>query len=91
MISGREAAEWGLVTRAVPGDQLDDVAEAMIARLASRSGDALAGAKEMIGAVRDIPVIDGVLAERRIFVDHMTKSEDVRAALARFLQPKEPR
>jgi enoyl-CoA hydratase/carnithine racemase len=89
MITGREAAEWGLVTRAVSADQLDEMAEAMIARLASRSGDALAGAKEMIAAVRDIPVTDGVLAERRIFVDHMAKSEDVRAALARFLQPKE--
>ncbi len=91
MISGREAAEWGLVTRAVPRDQLDEVAEAMIARLASRSADALAGAKEMIGAVRDIPVPDGIAAERRIFLDHMAKSEDVRAALARFLAPKETR
>ena len=89
MISGREAAEWGLVTRAVPGDRLDEVAEAMIARLASRSGDALSGVKEMIGAVRDIPVPDGIAAERRIFLDHMAKSEDVRAALAQFLQPKE--
>jgi enoyl-CoA hydratase/carnithine racemase len=88
MISGREAADWGLVTRAVPRDELDRVAEAMIARLASRSADALAGAKEMIGAVRDVPVTDGVAAERRIFLDHMGKSEDVRAALARFLQPK---
>lgn len=89
MISGREAADWGLVTRAVPGDHLDEVAEAMIARLASRSADALAGAKEMIGAVRDVPVADGVEAERQIFIDHMAKSEDVRAALGRFLQPKE--
>jgi enoyl-CoA hydratase/carnithine racemase len=89
MISGREAAEWGLVTRAVPGDQLDDVAEAMISRLASRSATALAGAKEMMGAVRDVPVVHGVMAERRIFLDHMAKSEDVRAALARFLQPRE--
>jgi enoyl-CoA hydratase/carnithine racemase len=88
MISGREAADWGLVTRAVPRGELDEVAEAMIARLASRSPDALAGAKEMIGAVRDIPVTDGVAAERRIFLDHMGKSEDVRASLARFLQPK---
>ena len=89
MISGREAAEWGLVTRAVPGDQLDEVAEAMIARLASRSGDALSGVKEMIGAVRDVPVAEGIEAERRIFLEHMAKSDDVRAALARFLQPKE--
>jgi len=89
MISGRQAAEWGLVTRAVQGDQLDEVAEAMIARLASRSGDALAGAKAMIGAVRDIPVPEGIDAERRIFLGHMAKSDDLRAALARFLQPKE--
>jgi len=89
MISGREAAEWGLVTRAVPLGELDGAAEAMVARLASRSGDALAGAKEMIAAVRDVPVADGLAAEQRIFLDHMAKSEDVRAALARFLGPKE--
>ncbi|MCA1842739.1 MAG: enoyl-CoA hydratase/isomerase family protein, partial [Actinobacteria bacterium] len=89
MISGKEAADWGLVTRAVPHDQLDEVAETMIARLASRSADALAGVKEMVSAVRDIPVPDGIEAERRIFVDHMTKSDDVRATLARFLAPKE--
>jgi enoyl-CoA hydratase/carnithine racemase len=88
MISGREAAEWGLVTRAVPGTELNEVAEAMIARLASRNADALAGAKEMIAAVRDVPLPDGVAAERRIFLDHMAKNTDVRAALARFLQPK---
>jgi enoyl-CoA hydratase len=89
MISGKEAADWGLVTRAVPHDRLDEVAETMIARLASRSADALAGAKEMIDAVRDVPVPDGIEAERRIFADHMAKSADVRAALARFLAPKE--
>jgi enoyl-CoA hydratase/carnithine racemase len=89
MLSGREAAEWGLVTRAVPGDRLDEVADAMIARLASRNGDALAGVKEMIAAVRDIPVTDGIVAERKIFVDHMAKNDDVRASLARFLTPKE--
>ena len=90
MLSGREAAEWGLVTRAVPAERLEEAAEAMIARLASRSADALSGVKEMIAAVRDIPVADGIDAEQRIFIDHMAKSEDVRAALARFLQPKEP-
>ena len=89
MITGREAADWGLVTRAVPGHQLDEVAESMTARLASRSFDALAGAKEMIAAVRDIPVPDGVVAERRIFLDHMGQSDDVRNALDKFLRPKD--
>ena len=91
MISGREAAEWGLVTRAVPADRLDETTEAMVARLASRSADAISGMKEMIAAVRDVPVPEGVSAERRIFLDHMANSEDVRLALARFLAPKETR
>ena len=82
----------GVQTCALPiSADLDATAEAMIARLASRSGDALAGAKQMVGAGRDIPVPDGILAERRIFVDHMNKSEDLRRALGRFLQPKEPK
>jgi enoyl-CoA hydratase len=89
MISGREAADWGLVTRSVPRAELDEVAQAMIARLASRNGASLAGAKEMIAAVRDVPVADGLAAEQRIFRDHMEKNDDVRAALARFLAPKE--
>ena len=89
MISGRDAADWGLVTRAVAGGELDAAAEAMIARLAARNGDSLAGAKEMIAAGRDVPVADGLAAERRIFIDHMGKNEEVRAALARFLAPKE--
>jgi len=89
MISGREAAEWGLVTRAVPGGDLAATAEAMIARLAGRNGDSLAGAKEMIAAVRDAPLADGLAAEQRIFLDHMAKNDAVRAALARFLAPKE--
>jgi enoyl-CoA hydratase/carnithine racemase len=89
MISGREAADWGLVTRAVPRGELDGVAGAMIARLAGRDGDALAGAKEMIAAVRDVPVADGLAAEQRIFLDHMGKNDAVRVALARFLAPKE--
>jgi len=89
MISGREAAEWGLVTRAVPAEQLDETAEAMIARLASRSAAALAGMKEMIAGVRDVPVADGIDAEQGVFLAHMAKSDDMRAALARFLEPKE--
>jgi enoyl-CoA hydratase len=89
MISGREAAEWGLVTRAVPSGELDEMAETMIARLASRSAEALAGMKDMIDAVRDIPVPDGIAAEQRVFLNHMSKSEHLRASLARFLGPKE--
>jgi enoyl-CoA hydratase len=91
MISGREAAEWGLVTRAVPPEQLDQVAESMIARLASRSAVAVAGMKGMLDAVRDVPVRDGIEAERRVFTEHMAKGDDMRAALARFLAPKERR
>jgi enoyl-CoA hydratase/carnithine racemase len=86
MISGREAADWGLVTRAAPSVELDATAEAMITRLASRSGEALTAAKRMALAVRDVSVPDGILAERRLFLEHMAGSADARAALDSFLQ-----
>lgn len=85
MLSGREAADWGLVTRAVAAAGLDAAAEAMIARLASRSPDALAGAKRMVGSVRDVPVAEGIGLERDLFFHHMETSPAVRAALATFL------
>lgn len=89
MLSGRQAAEWGLVSRAVPPADLDATAEAMVARLASRSADALTGAKRMAAAVRDAPVAEGMERERKLFFEHMTTSPAVRDALTRFVHKEE--
>jgi enoyl-CoA hydratase/carnithine racemase len=91
-IKGTQAAEWGLVTLAVPPAELDATAEAFVDRLASRSGDALRAVKCMAGAVgTERPVNEAMLAEREIFLDFMAKSRDVKEGLAAFAEDRVPR
>lgn len=91
-VSGAQAAEWGLVTRAVPSGELDAAVEAVVARLVSRSGDALRAVKRMVGAVgTERSVNEAMLAEREIFLDLMETSPDVKEGLAAFAEDRAPR
>ncbi|MTV27723.1 enoyl-CoA hydratase/isomerase family protein [Nitriliruptoraceae bacterium ZYF776] len=90
MIDGTTAADWGLVTRAVPPGQFDEALEQLVGRLASRSVDALAAVKRMTleNAERDVPA--GVEAERRIFSAYFRDSADGREGLAAFREKRVP-
>jgi enoyl-CoA hydratase/carnithine racemase len=90
MITGAQAAAWGLVSAAVPQDRLGEEAEALIERIASRSRDALATAKRMAIGTRDEPFADAVVAERELFLDHFGSSPDGREGLDAFLQRRAP-
>jgi 2-(1,2-epoxy-1,2-dihydrophenyl)acetyl-CoA isomerase len=50
LITGAEAAEWGLVSRAVPGDELDATVEAVVAGLRDGATTALADTKRLMAA-----------------------------------------
>ena len=91
-ITGTQAAEWGLVTLAVPGDDLDATAERIVGRLASRSGDALRAVKAMVTAAgTERSVNEAMLAEREIFVDFISTSPDVKEGLSAFAEGRPPR
>ncbi|MGH8972457.1 MAG: enoyl-CoA hydratase/isomerase family protein [Acidimicrobiia bacterium] len=91
-ITGAQAADWGLVTLAVPPAQLDATAEVLVGRLPSRSGDALRAVKRMAGAVgTERPVNEAMLAEREIFLDFIATSADVKEGLAAFAEGRAPR
>ncbi len=91
-ITGAQAADWGLVTLAVPPAQLDATAEVLVGRLPSRSGDALRAVKHMAGAVgTERPVNEAMLAEREIFLDFIATSADVKEGLAAFAEGRAPR
>jgi enoyl-CoA hydratase/carnithine racemase len=91
LLSGTEAAEWGLVTRAVAPAELEAAVEAQVARLASRSRDALATAKRMAIGLRDLPFDEAIRAERELFLDHFLESPDGREGLAAFAERRPPR
>ncbi|MGH8990665.1 MAG: enoyl-CoA hydratase/isomerase family protein [Acidimicrobiia bacterium] len=92
VITGDQAAEWGLVSRALTPSALDGAVEAAIARLAGRSGDSLRAVKRMCAAAgADRPVDEAILAEREIFLDLMETSPDVHEGLAAFGEGRTPR
>ncbi len=91
-ITGTQAAEWGLVTLAVPGVDLDTTAERIVGRLASRSGDALRAVKAMVTAAgTERSVNEAMLAEREIFVDFISTSPDVKEGLSAFAEGRPTR
>ena len=48
VITGAEAADWGLVSRAVPGEELATVVESVVSTLRDGASDALAQTKRLI-------------------------------------------
>jgi enoyl-CoA hydratase/methylglutaconyl-CoA hydratase len=79
-----EAAEWGLVTRTVPLDDLDQEVTAVLAGLAAGDPQGLAATKELLNADAlarfDAHVDDAVATSAKLF-----GSEPARAAMAKLL------
>ncbi|MDU8928463.1 crotonase/enoyl-CoA hydratase family protein [Alisedimentitalea sp. MJ-SS2] len=85
-ITGREAAEMGLVLKAVPDDQLDDAVEEMAARMASVPVNQLAMQKMMINqpmeatvnaTQRLATVFDGITRHSPEGINFKTRAEEV--------------
>jgi enoyl-CoA hydratase/carnithine racemase len=89
LLTGEQAAAWGLVTTAVPPEQLATVSERLIERLTSRSHDALRTAKKMINNATLIERDGALDRERQLFLRHMA-SADVAEGLAAFRDRRPP-
>ena len=86
-ITGREAAEMGLVLQSVPADQLDDAVESLAARMASVPVNQLAMQKMVINQAieqtgmmqtqRLATIFDGITRHSPEGINFKTRSEDV--------------
>jgi enoyl-CoA hydratase/methylglutaconyl-CoA hydratase len=87
VFDGRDAAAYGLVTRAVPADDLDDAVAALCAQLASGTAQGLRESKRILNAdlVRRIDTLGDDMAalSARLFA-----SDEARAAMTAFLDRK---
>jgi enoyl-CoA hydratase/carnithine racemase len=70
-ISGAEAASWGLVYRAVPGDRLDQEVSELVARLIGGSRAALAASKRLVREAAGLPLEEGLDRELAAVLDHL--------------------
>ena len=89
-LSGSEAAEWGLVLRAVPSDDLDQELEALLAPLRIKSRPGLGWIKSVARRGRQLPLVDGIALESLAFVQYMTTSDHPKQGIQAFKEKRQP-
>jgi 2-(1,2-epoxy-1,2-dihydrophenyl)acetyl-CoA isomerase len=88
-VSGAEAAEWGLVHRAVPAGDLDAAVDDVVGRLASAPTVAIGLTKWLLHAGQSL-TLDEHLRNEAFAMELSSRSEDFREGLAAFKEKRPP-
>ena len=89
-LDGREAAEWGLVHRAVPAGGLDAEVDAVVERLAGGPTVALGLTKWLMHA-GETAALEDQLQNEALGLELSSRSEDFREGIAAFREKRPPR
>lgn len=84
VLTGEDAERWGLVSRLVDDDELDQTAYRTAAELAAGSGAALRAAKGLLRAGAEAPLEEHLATEARSIAD-LAGGAQARAAMDAFL------
>jgi len=90
LLTGGQAAMWGLVTTAVAPAELDDAVDRMVSRISDRSTHGLATIKRMMLNAATLPAVEATRRERALFGIHMTTPDPI-IGLAAFHDHRIPR
>jgi cyclohexa-1,5-dienecarbonyl-CoA hydratase len=90
-ISGKEAAEIGLATRAVAESELDAAVEECLGVLRKLSPATLAMAKKASYAWDSMHFDKGLARTERIYLEELMKTEDAHEGIRAFMEKREPR
>lgn len=91
LLSGAEAAAWGLVNAAVPADALLDTVRAMATAVATGPTAALRSSKELLGRIdREGLDFEGVLAAEAAAQGAASRTQDYGEGMTAFLQKRKP-
>jgi 2-(1,2-epoxy-1,2-dihydrophenyl)acetyl-CoA isomerase len=89
-LSGTEAAEWGMVHRAVPGPELDQTGEELVRTLAGGPTVTLGFTKWLLHVSAASP-FDRQLEHEALALELSSRSEDFREGLTAFKEKRKPR
>lgn len=89
-LSGTEAADWGLVLRAVPSEEMDQQLEDLLAPLRTKSRPGLGWIKSVALRGRDLSTRDGVALEGMAFVQYVATSSHPAEGIRAFKEKRQP-
>jgi cyclohexa-1,5-dienecarbonyl-CoA hydratase len=90
-ISGKEAAEIGLASRAVSENELSNAVEECVAHLRRLSPAALAVAKKASYAWDSMHFDKGLARAEKIYFEELMKTEDAHEGIRAFVEKREPK
>lgn len=88
-LTAAEALQFGLVNRVVPVERFLDESLALAAEIASRAPLAVAAAKAAVNQAFELPLADGLTAERERFYA-LFDSADQKEGMRAFLEKRKP-
>ncbi|MCS6815891.1 MAG: enoyl-CoA hydratase-related protein [Blastocatellia bacterium] len=88
--SARDAEAMGLITRAVPDEELATAVEALLDDLLRKSPIALTFAKRALRYGRSLDPRTALRAVERLYLDELMATEDAREGIRAFLEKREP-
>ena len=90
-LSGKEAADCGLVLRAVEEDDLDAELEALLSTLRAKSRPGLGWIKSTARRGHNLPLRDGVALETFAFVQYVSSSGHPKEGIQAFREKRQPK
>ncbi len=88
-LDGTEAAEWGLIHRAVPAAELDAAVDEVVAQLASGPTVAL-GLTKWLLAAGQTETLEAQLQNEAFALELSSRSEDFREGMTAFVDKRPP-
>ena len=89
-LTGQEAAEYGMVLKAVPHEKLQDALEEVLSYLREKSRDCLGFVKQAMLGGAHLPLRDGVSLEIRLFMEYMATSPDSLEGFTAYKEKRKP-
>jgi 2-(1,2-epoxy-1,2-dihydrophenyl)acetyl-CoA isomerase len=88
-VTGARAAEWGMIHRAVPDDEVEGAAETLVLRLAQGATVAIGLAKSCIQSSLQLGLAEA-MAKEALALELSSRASDFREGLAAFRERREP-